>query len=55
LRHILSEDGIIVYPEKIEAITGWPMPRNVTEVRSFIGLSSYCKPNHFFAKEGSEI
>jgi hypothetical protein len=30
-----------VDPEKIEAIRGWSMPKNVTEVRSFMGLTGY--------------
>jgi hypothetical protein len=41
LGHIILEQGIAVDPEKIEAIRGWPTPRNVSEVRSFMGLSSY--------------
>ena len=28
-------------PEKIEAIMNWPTPRNVTDVRSFMGLAGY--------------
>jgi hypothetical protein len=39
LGHIISEEGIIVYPEKVEAIREWPVPRNVVEVRSFMGLA----------------
>ena len=27
--------------EKIEAIMNWPTPRNVTDVRSFMGLTGY--------------
>jgi hypothetical protein len=27
--------------ENIEAIKGWTTPKNVTEVRSFMGLSGY--------------
>ena len=38
LGHIILEEGISVDPEKIEAIMNWPTPRNVTDVRSFIGL-----------------
>jgi hypothetical protein len=38
LGHIISEQGIAVDPEKIEAIRGWPTPRNVSEIRSFMGL-----------------
>ena len=30
-------------PEKIEAIMNWPTPRNVTDVRSFMGLAGYYK------------
>jgi hypothetical protein len=43
LGHITSKDGIAVDPEKIEAIREWSVPRNVTEVRSFMGLASYYK------------
>jgi hypothetical protein len=41
LGHIISAAGIEVDPEKIEAIRGWPTPKNVTEVRSFMGLVGY--------------
>jgi hypothetical protein len=41
LGHIISTYGIIVDPEKIEAIRGWPVPRNVIDVRSFMGLAGY--------------
>jgi hypothetical protein len=30
-----------VDPEKVEAIREWTVPRNVVEVRSFMGLASY--------------
>jgi hypothetical protein len=41
LGHIISEQGIKVNPEKIEAIRGWPTPRNVSDVISFMGLAGY--------------
>jgi hypothetical protein len=41
LGHIVSEDGIAVDPEKIEAIKSWPTPKNISEVRSFMGLAGY--------------
>ena len=41
LGHIISEEGISMGPEKIEAIMNWPTPRNVTDVRSFMGLVGY--------------
>jgi hypothetical protein len=43
LGHIISEQGIAIDPEKIEAIRGWPTPRNVSDVRYFIGLVGYYK------------
>jgi hypothetical protein len=41
LGHIISKDGITVDPEKIEAIREWSSLKNVTEVRSFMGLVGY--------------
>jgi hypothetical protein len=41
LGHIISKDGIIVDLEKIKAIEEWSTPRNVIEVRSFMGLAGY--------------
>jgi hypothetical protein len=41
LGHIISKDGIVMDPEKIEAIREWSAPRNVTEFRSFMGLAGY--------------
>ena len=41
LGHIVSAEGIRVDQVKIEAIMNWKPPRNVTEVRSFLGLAGY--------------
>ena len=41
LGHIVSAEGIRVDPTKIEAIVNWKPPRNITEVRSFLGLVGY--------------
>ena len=41
LGHIVSAEGIRVDPAKIEAIMNWKPLRNVTEVRSFLGLAGY--------------
>ena len=41
LGHVLSKDGIIVDPNKIEAVVNWDRPTNVSEVRSFLGLIGY--------------
>ena len=39
LGHIVSKEGIRVDPKKIEVVVEWKPPRNVTEVRSFLGLA----------------
>ena len=41
LGHIVSAEGIKVDPAKIEAVVKWEPPRNVAEVRSFLGLAGY--------------
>ena len=41
LGHVVSADGIRVDSKKIEAIVQWNAPRNVSEVRSFLGLAGY--------------
>jgi hypothetical protein len=41
LGHIISKDGIVMDPEKIEAIREWSTSKNVTEVRSFISIVGY--------------
>jgi hypothetical protein len=41
LGHIVSAQGIEAQPSKITAVTEWPVPTNLTEVRSFLGLCSY--------------
>ena len=41
LGHVISKDGITVNPNKIEAVVNWDRPTNVSEVRSFLGLTGY--------------
>ncbi|KAK3093316.1 hypothetical protein FSP39_013979 [Pinctada imbricata] len=41
LGHVVSEDGIATSGDKTKVIKNWPVPCNVTEVRSFLGLCSY--------------
>ncbi|KAL0543844.1 hypothetical protein IC582_018949 [Cucumis melo] len=41
LGHVVSKAGVSVDPAKIEAITSWPRPSTVSEVRSFLGLADY--------------
>ena len=39
LGHIVSVEDIRVDPIKIEAVANWKPPRNVTDVKSFLGLA----------------
>ena len=44
LGHVLSEDGIAVQQGKITAIRDWPTPRNLKELRSFLGTLFLLSP-----------
>ena len=39
--HIISVKGVTVDPGKIESVSNSPIPRNATDVRSFLGMTSY--------------
>ena len=39
--HVVSKNGIQTDPKKVEAMCKWPVPTNVTEVRSFLGFTNY--------------
>lgn len=41
LGHIVSQHGVETDPDKIEALKSWPTPRNLKELRSFLGFSGY--------------
>lgn len=41
LGHVVSAEGITTDPQKLEAVTSWPRPNTVTELRSFLGFCSY--------------
>jgi hypothetical protein len=41
LGHIISQEGVATDPTKISIIQNWPSSKNVTELRSFLGMASY--------------
>ena len=41
LGHLVSADGISVNPDKVKAISDWPVPKTVKDVRAFLGASGY--------------
>ena len=41
LGHIVSEQGISMQPEKVQAIRDWPPCQTLTELRAFLGTCGY--------------
>jgi len=52
LGHVLTAEGVAVDPAKIEAVIEWPQPKNITDIRSFLGLAGYYRR---FIKNFSKI
>ncbi|EZG42860.1 putative Pol polyprotein, partial [Gregarina niphandrodes] len=43
LGYLVSSDGIRLHPSKVEAIRQVPAPKNIQELRSFLGAATYLK------------
>jgi len=41
LGHVVSSEGVKPDPSKVQAIMHWPLPKDVSELRSFLGLANY--------------
>jgi hypothetical protein len=41
LGHILTAEGVAVDLGKVEIVSNWQQPTNVSEIRSFLGLAGY--------------
>jgi hypothetical protein len=41
LGHVISSEGIVVDSEKIKAIMEWPIPKDVADIRSYMGITGY--------------
>ncbi|UYV70538.1 hypothetical protein LAZ67_7003442, partial [Cordylochernes scorpioides] len=52
LGHVVSENGVEPATDKIEAVKEFPIPKNVKQVRSFLGLCGYYRR---FIKNFSKI
>jgi hypothetical protein len=41
LGHLVTSEGLTTDPEKVKALQEWPRPKNVKDVRAFLGFCSY--------------
>jgi Reverse transcriptase (RNA-dependent DNA polymerase) len=41
LGHVISGEGVAVDPEKVRAVMEWSQPKNISEIRSFLGMAGY--------------
>jgi hypothetical protein len=41
LGHVINQYGIKMEPSKVDAVLKWPAPKNIHELRSFLGLAGY--------------
>ena len=41
LGHLVNAQGVRPDPKKVSAVQSWPVPQNVRDVRSFLGLCNY--------------
>jgi len=41
LGHVVSKNGLVVDPAKVQAVVEWERPTSVREIHSFLGLAGY--------------
>ena len=49
LGHVVSKEGISTDPEKVKMLKEWPIPHNISSLRSFLGCAGYYRqfvPNY---------
>jgi transposase InsO family protein len=43
LGHVVGRDGVRVDPRKVKVVQDWPVPKDVHQLRSFLGLANYVR------------
>lgn len=51
LGSIVSADDVKLDPEKVQLVTEWLRPQNLTEAQAFVMLASYCRHHVEFLAE----
>jgi hypothetical protein len=41
LGHFITKEGVFTDPSNISAISVWPLPTNLKQLRGFLGLAGY--------------
>jgi hypothetical protein len=41
LGHVVGRDGVRVDPRKVKVVQDWPVPKDVHQLRSFLGMANY--------------
>jgi hypothetical protein len=55
LGYIVSREGVHASPEKTRAVREYPTPRNVKQIRAFLGLSFYRRLIPKFAEKAKPL
>eukprot|EP00253_Pinus_taeda_P007180 PITA_07180 len=50
LGHIITKEAIVVDPKKIRTIMEWPVPKDVADIRSFMGLADHHSLTKYFSQ-----
>jgi hypothetical protein len=53
LGFLISANELRMDPGKVEVIKNWPSPRNIFEVRSIHGLSSFYRSDDGYSEEAA--